>query len=104
MVSGHRVTQLQKHTGIFDGLNGIDIWLNSFKERWKTHIGRAVTPGIEISLFNLNGIPSRLVSDICVLASKHFWGDALCNGCLHFFVARPNVFQEDRVAIFICTD
>ena len=89
--------------GHLDGLNGIDIRLDPFKERWETHIGRVVTPRVETDS-STSMTPAWLVSDIRILASKHFWGDALCNGGLYFFVARPDVFQINRIAILVSTD
>ncbi len=105
MVGRDRVTEDAQNAGLDDVLNRSRFHRQTFEVRRVLDVGGAVVPLIGLTARNLDGLPVLVaLEDVGIAFGEHFRRDRLLLDGGDLFRGRPDILQEDVLAVLVLGD
>ena len=102
MIGRHIVTEQRQHAGAVDIIDVADFQRHAFEVGRITDIGRIRHPLVDFAVGHVQPVPVIVaVKDALIAVDKHVGVDRRRDDVLNLDLARPDIFQVDRLAVFI---
>ncbi len=104
VVGGDGVAEQRKHARILNRLDLFRLFGHAFEIGRVRHIGRS-RPAIGLAVASVDRLPFFIaLEDVGIARGEHFCGHMFAHDLGDFLVGRPDVFEEDIIAVLILAE
>ena len=105
VVGRHHVAEDREHLGAFDILDLLGVHGHALEIGRVLNVGRRRGPVVDFRLGRLHALPFLIaLKDVCVFGDESLAGDGLFDQFRNLLRGRPDVFQEDVIAVLVLTE